>query len=73
MILGATIPRAIVCRGFLDLSGSVAHELSAFSVGGGKRRRAKPEAGFRPQRRAWRTDQAACCKSSMIGLPTGVK
>jgi len=28
------------CRGFLDLSGSVAHELSAFSVGGGKRRRA---------------------------------
>ena len=28
------------CRGFLELSGSVAHELSAFSASVGKRRRA---------------------------------
>jgi len=28
------------CRGFLELSGSVAHELSAFSAVCGKRRRA---------------------------------
>jgi hypothetical protein len=32
--------RVVLCRGFLDLSGSVAHELSAFFVEGGKRRRA---------------------------------
>ncbi len=29
-----------VCRGFLELSGSVAHELSALFAVGGKRRRA---------------------------------
>jgi hypothetical protein len=33
-------PFDLGCCGFLDLSGSVAHELSAFSVEGGKRRRA---------------------------------
>lgn len=63
----------MICHGFLELSGSVAHELSAFSVEGGKRRRAEPGADFRPRRRAWRTVQAACCISSVMGFPSGVK
>lgn len=40
------------CCGFLDLSGSVAHELSAILVEEGKRQRAQPGAGSRPRRRA---------------------
>ncbi|MDD5176154.1 MAG: hypothetical protein PHQ05_07020, partial [Sterolibacterium sp.] len=42
-----------LCRELLDLSGSVAGELSAFSDEDGKRRRAKPVADFRPHRRTW--------------------
>jgi len=72
-ILVETAKKAGGCRGFLDLSGFVANELSAFSDEGGKRRRAKPVADFCPQRRTWRTVQAACCISSVMGLPSGVK
>ena len=39
----------ILCHGFLDLSGFVARELSAFSV----------KSGTRPRRHVWRTVTAA--------------
>lgn len=55
----------IVCREFLDLSGSEAHELSAFmsSVG-------SCEVGTSNRRwHAWRTDQAACFSFCEMTFP----
>ena len=58
------------CRGFLELSDSVAHELSAFFALFGKRRRAQPGAGSQTRRRTWRTVQAACFKFWVIVFPS---
>ena len=51
---------APVCHGFLDLSGFVAHELSAFLV----------KSGTRSRRHVWRTFQAACFKFWGMTLPS---
>ena len=53
------------CREFLDLSGSEAHELSAFMSSVGSR-----EVGASNRRwHTWRTDQAACFSFCEMTFP----